>query len=191
MYHRKEENPMSQVPPTPQTTKAVIPVAHAPTLSDFVSAFFTGSPLLPANLYAWVGFLREIAVFLILDSATSLFSAFEQNKTFDVAFFIILGLQIAYIIVNLIWRVLRAMNSPLAPIFKLGIQFFDDLIIRRGGMIPDLADAPAIPGATTTRTTLVESSTTVPVPPAQPTPPGPQPIILTSPPPTPPGDAKQ
>jgi hypothetical protein len=140
---------MSQIPVHPIIPKPMPlhPVAPAPTVQDFISALFTGSPLLPSALYMWVGFVRETGLFIILDATSFLYDATIPNAPKASAGFIAsaLGLQVLYIVANLLWRALRAAKSPLAPIFGAGVLFIDDLITRSGGTLPDISREPSLP----------------------------------------------
>lgn len=150
---------MSQLNVTPIIPKSapLHPVAASPTLRDFISALFTGSPLLPAALYTWVGFVREMLLFIMVDIVSFVYSHTVPGAPLPSLGFIIsaLGLQVLYIVANLVWRALRAAKSPLAPIFGTGILFIDELITRGGGTLPDISGEPILPPVAPTAPTPI------------------------------------
>lgn len=146
---------MSQTSPTPPTSSTITTTTPAPitkivaspTLSDLVSVFFLGQPLVPPAYATWVAFAREIISFILIDAATYLLDAFLQGvPLISSVLWLIVALQTAYIILNLAWRILRAMHSPIAPLFEVGELFIEHILLGRGGKIPDLSQEPSIPG---------------------------------------------
>ena len=123
------------------------PIVPQPSFTGFVSALFTGSPLLPASIYTWVGFVREVALFILLDAVSFVYSLIGPGAPKASTGFIVLAvaLQVLYIVVNLIWRILRAIKSPLAPLFAFGDTFVENLIMQHGGSLPDISNEPGLP----------------------------------------------
>lgn len=145
---------MSQTSPPPPTSSTITTttpapiakIAATPTLSDLVSVFFLGQPLVPPQYATWIAFAREVVSFILIDAATYLLDAFLQGvPLISSVLWLIVALQTAYIILNLIWRILRAMHSPIAPLFQVGELFIEHILLGRGGKIPDLSQEPSIP----------------------------------------------
>ncbi len=118
-------------------------LATAPSFGDIVLHFLFEKPAVPPAWHAWIGFVREVVIFAVLDIIAFFTNAFNSGRQLTGADFIAIGLQVAYIIVRAV------INNPLSPLFiaaaNSGVSTVEHVIAQSGGVLPDVGGLPDAP----------------------------------------------